>query len=359
MDRLQGNRISAVLHAIKNASISSDALLNWNVPGTPFYNGTVHVGTTWLKDNSCGGPHTTEYLFCEFENEPRIGDDMQYKATIANDGASISVRFVISNTAETRGFDFNGDNGEVRSCTIARIAGGGEGNLNSGTAISQVDCDTDTGIITFDIQWALTASEYIARNGSNSPTAHINWDGFNLDGVGQLQVSSIVDADDGAYSIDMNTTSTLKDLSTEDITSDTGTIDILNGDTANFTTRIDSAEANITNAVNAGSVDATGNVTVGGALVQSDSSLYNNFAGAMAIGTGANIATIDSGSVYVPGAIVDANDPSMFFDPNGISRTQDIRLTSRGGVALSNLLPNYVHKGAILIRGPGLVMPLT
>jgi hypothetical protein len=57
--------------------------------------------------------------------------------------------------------------------------------------------------------------------------------------------------------------------------------------------------------------------------------------------------------VYVPGAIVDANDPSMFFDPNGISRTQDIRLTSRGGVALSNLLPNYVHKGAILIRGPG------
>ncbi|EJG1066178.1 hypothetical protein J0674_20740 [Vibrio parahaemolyticus] len=372
VDQLQGQRIATLLHAIKNASRQSGALAQWNQPGQPFQNGAEHIGTMWLKPNTCGGTQTSEFLFCDFEDSPRIGDNMQYKTEVTNDGTQVELKLTVSNTAETRGFDFSGENGVKRSCTIARIAGGGLANLNSGTSISQVDCDFDTGIITMDITWGTSFSDDLSIHGTNSPLATIDWNGQDVDNMDRLEVSSIVDRENPVFRLDLNGTSNLNNLNVNSIDANSGTIDTLRSNSANLTsvrgTDLDYDNADIDRAdinradINNGDINTAsiGSATIDQATVrnrinQTNSSQMNNFAGGLAIGTGSNISTLENGSLYVPGAVVDFNDPSMFFDPNGVSRTRDIRLTSRGGVALSNLTSKYVHQGSATINGVGAI----
>jgi len=344
-DNLQGQRISTYIHAIKNASTQAGSLAQWNVAGQPFEDGSVHIGTLWLKDVACGGPQPSEFMFCDFENAPTIGDDMQYRSEISNDGTILNIAVEVSNATRTRGFDFNGENGVTRSCGIATVAGGGLSNTAFDGSLANVDCDTDTGIITFDIAWNSATSDDLSIRGLNSPLTAIPWGGQNLDDMDQLEVSTIVDRDDPVFTLDLDGTSELNVVNANEVNATDGTIDNFTSTDATITT-LGGTDLNYTN-VAAG----TANITT--AINQFDATQFNNLAGGLAVGTGSNISTIENGSIYVPGSLVDANDTSMFINPGGVSRVQDIRLTARGGVSLSNLTPNYVHKGATTIYGQG------
>lgn len=358
-DKQQAHSITTYLHSLKNASITSDALAEFATAGAPFENGTVHIGTTWLKTAACGGTQTSEYLFCEFENAPLIGDDMQYRTEITNDGTQMDISVEIGNTARTRGFDFAGEKATERSCRIARIAAGGLVDATFQGSTTEVDCDAkDTGIITMNVRYNTGSDDYIRRNGTNSPTATIDWDGQNIDGMNQLETSTVIDRDDNAYVLDLNGNSILQSLNVEDatitdatVTNATitdATITTANVDNANITTLTGTDLTYATGAITDLTVD---NATVQTQLTQNDATVVNSFAGGVKSGTGANTVSLESGSIYLTGAVVDENDESMFFNPGGISRTQDIRLTSRGGVLLSAMLPNYVNKGAVTIDG--------
>ena len=354
-DNQQGQSLSTLIHAVKIATTQSGALAQWNVPGSPFEDGAVHIGSTWLKEPPCGGPQPDEYLFCDHENEPQIGDDMQFRSEVSNDGVQLNVQVIVSNTAGTRGFDFNGVNGVRRSCAIARVAGGGLSNIGFDGAMSNVDCDQDTGIITFNVAWNSTTSEDLSIRGLNSPLVAIPWGGQDLDDMNELEVSTIVDRDAPAFNLDLDGASNLNTLNADTINAANGNFDNLDATVGNIDT-LTGTDLTYTN-INGTALDVdTGTIdtaTITTAINQMDNSVFNNFAGGLAVGVGANISTMENGSIYLPGAIVAQGDNSMFFDPAGVSRTQDIRLTSRGGVSLSNLTPNYVHKGSVTIYGQG------
>lgn len=346
-DNLQGQRISTFIHAIKNATTQAGSLAQWNVAGQPFEDGAVHIGTLWLKDVPCGGPQPDEFMFCDFENAPMIGDDMQYRSEISNDGTTLNIAVEVSDSTRSRGFDFNGENGVTRSCGIATVAGGGLSNTAFDGSLANVDCDTDTGVITFDIAWNSATSDDLSIRGLNSPLTAIPWGGQNLDDMDQLEVSTIVDRDDPVFTLDLDGTSELNVVNANEVNATDGTIDTFTSTDATITT-LDGTDLNYTNVI-----AGTANITT--AINQFDAAQFNNFAGGLAVGTGANISTIENGSIYVPGSIVDANDSSMFLDPGGVSRVLDMRLTARGGVSLSNLTPNYVHKGSTTIYGQGVL----
>ncbi|KAB0482467.1 hypothetical protein F7Q91_03395 [Vibrio chagasii] len=355
LDNQQGQSLSTLIHAVKIATTQTTALDQWNVAGAPFENGAVHIGSTWLKQPVCGGPQPDEYLFCDFQNEPQIGDDMQYRSEVSNDGIQLNVQVTVSNTAGTRGFDFNGTNGIRRSCAIARVAAGGLSNVGFSGAMSNVGCDQDTGVITFNVAWNSTTSEDLSIRGLNSPLVAIPWGGQNLNDMNQLEVSTIVDREAPVFNLDLDGTSTLNTLTADTLNATTGNIDNLTSNTGaiDTLTGTDLTYDNLNGTALDVDTGTIGTATINTAINQLDSNEINNFAGGVAVGTGPNISTIENGSIYLPGAIVAQGDNSMFFDPAGVSRTQDIRLTSRGGVSLSNLTPNYVHKGSVTIYGQG------
>jgi len=346
-DHLQGQRISTFVHAVKNASTQAGSLAQWNVAGQPFADGAVHIGSLWLKDAACGGPQPDEYIFCDFENQPRLGDNMQYRSEISNNGTTLNIRVEISNAARTRGFDFNGENGVTRSCTIARVAGGGLSNTAFDGALANVDCDDDTGVIIFNVVWNSTTSDDLSIRGLNSPLTAIPWNGQNIDNMNQLEVSTIVDREDPVFTLDLDGTSEVNILNANELTATDGTIDNFNSTDATITT-LDGTNLDYTNIT-------ADNARINTSINQFDATQFNNFAGGVAVGTGANIVTMENGSIFVPGSMVDATDSSMFVAPAEVSRVKDIRLTARGGIALSNLTANYIHKGATTIFGQGVL----
>lgn len=365
-NRQQGVRIANIVGAIRHAVMESTALGEFATAGARFQNGAVHVGTSWLKPTTCtGGTAPEEHLRCAFENEPLIGDGVQYTSTITNDGTKIiAVNLVIGNAAGTVGFQFNGQNLQYRSCAIARAAEGAHQQSSSAVGFSDYHCDPDSGVITVTMQQNVAASDFIHRGGLNSPTADIDWGGFELQNVSDVTASRVVDRDDTNFILDMDDTSIFNDLEVDDIESNTGTITTLESD--DFTT-IDAsvtgvatiAQGNIAqlNSTNgtittlSSTSQTTNDLTVTNSINQTNAAQSNNIAGSLKIGVGPNDVDINNGSIYLDGALIDSNDDSYFFDPDGVSRFKDGRITARGGVRLSTLLPNYVNKGSVNVVG--------
>lgn len=285
-DKQQAQKIATYLHAVKNASNANGSLSEWNVSGAPFEDGKVHTGTDWIKLTTCGGTQTTEYLFCNFESQPSIGDDMQYRTEISNDGATMNIEVEISNTSRTRGFNFGGENTTGRSCSIARMAAGGLTDASFDGSTSQVTCDAfNTGIITMQVRYGAADSDDINRRGLNEPLATIPWGGQDIDDMNQLEVSQIVDREDNSYILDLNgnsivndieindatintadiDTATIVEANIDDATIDNGTVTSLNGNSLDYASGdIDTLKSN------------TANIT--GSITQTDSSATNTFA---------------------------------------------------------------------------------
>lgn len=351
IDAQQGARIATVVNAIQQAILEPNALSEYNLPTGRFRDGRVLIGTGWLKSNACsGGSAPKSYIDCTFENRPSLGDNSAYRAEIANDGIEINVILHVgelnsaTNTIAT-GFFIDGSNYQYRSCRVARNAESSSKQIDS--QVAEYRCNPDNGLIEVDVTRLAGASNYIHRGGLNSPTAEINWGGQNLKNVNELEanqgtitslITDALTADTATITTATITNGTIDTLtssngSIDTLTSSNGTIDDLNSTTANI---------------------ANGNVSelnVSGGINQTDASRWNTIAGGMRIGTGAEMLEIGGGSIYTDGAFVDSTDNSYFVSPKEVSRLKDVRLTSRGGVRVSTLLPNYVNKGAVMING--------
>ena len=314
----EGKDISTFVTAVRHAISSTEALNQATDSSLPLHDGSVLEGSTWVKTKECGGSFTNEYLFCSFNNQLILGDNVDFKTSIENDGVIVKAIITIANPD---GYGFYGSADPLQSCEIGWNAKARDGLASGDSALSTYDCDKQTGVITIKLNFSSDNAEYLNRHGKNSPTAAIDWDHQNLNNVNELTTSLIKDADDDGFYIDMNGSSVMNSAKINNIDSTTL---------------------------------KTQDLTVSSSFSQTDATKLNSIAGGLSIGNSTDKVSVENGSIYLSGAIVSETDNSYFLDPK-VSRVQDFRLTSRGGVKVSALLPKYVNEGAVTINGQGVV----
>ena len=318
----------------------------WNVTGTAFQNGATYVGVDWLKDSSCstgtGAPFAL--LDCSYSDVAPLGDASTYTFTVSNDGTNIitTLRLVDAND-NTSGILIDGAQDLVISSMVANEAESRVSFDGNGSSTSFFTVDPTSSIVEIKIGLDIANTPYLRRDGAVTSTGtQVFENGAGIKGAQNVSSErfSAYDTATGTESttryVEPDAMSNIEDLTAEEI--EARNINVTNNLT---TVRLEAEDAFIEDA----EID---NLDVE-SFRQTDSSLSNNIAGELTVGTSDEII-LSNGELRLAGQVVDTDDTTYFLKPSNTSRLNDISVGSRGNHLLSTLLPNYVLKGVQQVR---------
>lgn len=307
----------------------------YNVSGAVFENGKVHLGLDWLKSSSyCGGTASapSDYLECQAPNAPFISHGLQYRSVIENDGVQVKVKVMVESVADPAvGITKNGKVDPMTAGAIANAAEAKSSNGNVGVSSEYYDANKTTAVVTITIASNTIRAPYLRADG------YVKWKGdqevstgesVSLKGLTDLTLSgSVIDTDDPSKVLNLDGNTVLNNLQA------------------------------------ANNISASKDITASGTLGGSEVIVVNNGTIGKDLGVGGTTRTkdlsategvtsqwIETGDAWVSGNIVDSKDPNFFLDLDSTSRFDDAIIGSRGNMRLSDMLPNYVLKGVVLVN---------
>ncbi|USD99005.1 hypothetical protein CTT30_23315 (plasmid) [Vibrio coralliilyticus] len=337
-----GEIANSVVRYISSAGDPASGLLapheQSNVAGQPFNNGTVHVGLNWLKANSCtGGSAPSEYLPCEYSERPIVGDNQQYRFTVSNDGTNLSVNFqYVDSNDVTRGVVVLGQTSTETAVAISTRAEGQVTFSSAGATNSFFNVDRNSAIISIQIGLNIANTPYQRTDGRTpiTGTEHFaNNAGIIFDTPGDIEGAQTISAERfSAYDRASTTVSTTRYIEP----SGTSEIESLNAANTVSTQALIAQDAYLDRIQTS-------------YIEQLDPTIQSLISGELKIGDNTNHTTIGGGNIATTGNIYDANDPNFLIDLDGTSRFQDIAIGALNEALLSERLPNFVQKGAVVI----------
>ncbi|MGD8116837.1 type II secretion system protein [Vibrio sp. TRT 29B02] len=336
-----GEIANAVVRYISSAGDPATGLLapheQFSTAGQPFNNGAVHVGLSWLKQTTCsGGLAPSNYLPCDYVERPIVGDDQVYRFTVNNDGTNLVVSFQYldrSNTA--RGVVIRGNVEPLVAATLSTKAEGAVSFSSAGATNTFFRVDPVSAIISMEIGLNIANTPYQRTDGRSPITGdeHLtNGASIIFDSAGDVRGANIVSAERfSAYDRASNTVSTTRFLEPDG----TSEIESLNA-AEEITTKSLRSDNSYLESIQTDYFE------------QLDANIQNIIAGELRVGNATNHTTLSEGHIFTTGNIYDANDPNYLIDIDGTSRFQDIALGALNEARLSERLPNFVQKGAVV-----------
>lgn len=361
---LQGQRLATIANAVvRYQSSGGDSsttppllspLEQWDQAGHPFVNGAVHLGLDWLKSQAfCGGSATSpvENLHCNTLNNPFLGGDTTYRFEISNNGTIINTRIQIVQKADhANGILSNTGDPDRHLAGEIAVAAEKLVSFSSMGATNSFFTATTTAIVQGDIGLNVANTPYSRRDGLVTITGtQIHEDGAGIEGAETISAERFADYDRATDTvsttrfIDMDGDSALERLTVEEFITPQAEIDNL---TSTF---IDSDGAIIDTAeINDLTVEY---------IQQIDASVQNQFAGQVRVGNATDNVTLSEGDVSMTGTLINADDDTYFvdMDPSGISRLNDIVLTSLGNRSISDVMPKLSMQGVKMVAANDLL----
>ncbi|ACH64811.1 hypothetical protein VFMJ11_B0109 (plasmid) [Aliivibrio fischeri MJ11] len=361
---LQGQRLATIANAVVHYQSSGgdssitpprpSPLAQWNIAGQPFENGAVHLGLDWLKSQLlCGGSANSpvENLHCNTLNDPFLGGDTIYRFEISNDGTIINTRIqIVQRTNHANGIQSIEGTldrhfaSEIAVATEKLVSFSSMGSTNSFFTA------TNTAIVQGDIGLNVANTPFLRRDGLVTATGtQVFEDGAGIEGAETISAERFADYDRATdtvsttHFIDMDGDSALERLSVEELSSPLANIDTL---TSTF---IDSDGAIINTAeINDLTIEY---------IQQTDASVQNQFAGQVKVGNATDNVTLSEGDISMTGTLINADDDSYFIDmePTGVSRLNDIVLTSLGNRSISDVMPKLSLQGVKMVAANDLL----
>lgn len=352
---LQGQRLATISNAVIRYQSSAEDLGatppilapedQFDQTGQPFFDGTVHTGLDWLKPASCGGEAPIELLNCNYPDLPILSDNGIYRFTIDNDGTRIYTTIsIVQADDETQGMVIRGELDDGVAVGIAVQAESMTTFTSVGAANTFFTVEGNS-IVTAQIGVDLTNNPYVRKSG-DIVTGDLDF----KNGAAINSASNVTSSRFSGYD------------STTDSSSTTRYVDPL-GDS--FLENLEAVNMTVTNTLDAttatiDSLSAEQAETTSletEYLRQTNPNVQSSFAGEVQVGAGTDRTIINNGDIYTSGVLANADDPSRFVDPSGVSVMNDIALGALGGALLSDLT-RYPLVGSVMVSyGQSIPMP--
>ncbi|RMG80354.1 MAG: prepilin-type N-terminal cleavage/methylation domain-containing protein [Chloroflexi bacterium] len=273
------------------------------------------AGVNWLKENGtcAGGTAPTQFLPCDFPDTLPGTGGMSFTTTITNTAGRLSA---VVTVAGPGGVGYRAHN-RVRVDLAGEAASAAMGfartSFTPAGLITFMDIQSDpaTGVITISVDTTPNADPWLRTDGNNTMNADITFSGggYNINNANTVNAQRLIDRDNPAFAVDPAGTSTMNDVNTQSAT--VGTLQALNA------------------GINAAAI---------GAL---DSDKIN----------ARSVATNE----VVADSIIDKNNASYFVNPDGVSRINDVLLSSKGDRPLSAMLSPWVFIQSYIARHNDLI----
>ncbi|WP_241032638.1 type II secretion system protein [Pseudomonas viridiflava] len=290
----------------------NNAVRNYIAKNIELATPTTRSGTSWLKNNTCGGSLASgsEFLPCDFPNalpgSPLPYGNLTFTTVLTSSGASPSRKVTATTTTSPFQISFKG-----RLTTRSDLAGLSAlsaaaalmtGYQKSGTGVSPYTATTDsnykanplTGVITMTAGNNASNDVWLRTDGGNSMHASLTFDGANPANRQILGASTIQNLAGQLFTIGAET---------------------------GIGKRLSAASST----VGSGVIVESDMEVVGRLLVDRSADIAGSLgvSGAASIGSDATV----NGQVYTQ-RIVDLNDGTFFLDPNGVSSLRSTRTRS-------------------------------
>ena len=309
----------------------------WDVSGAAFKDGAIHNGLDWLKSSDCsGGEAPIDLLDCDYNESPLVGDNQMYRFTISNDGTTVVPKLqLVDRTNTTLGLVIDGVIQPEIAAVIANRAEGRVAFTAMGAINTFFKVDRASAIISTEVGLNVSSTPYQRTDGSAPITGDehfANGAGIVFDTAGDIKGAENISAERfSSYDRATNTISSDRYLE-PDGTSSIENLKAAGGiETETITAKeafLDELQTNY--------------------LEQLDPDVQNVIRGELRIGDETDYTTLGQGHMFTTGNIYDANNPDFMINLDGISRMEDIAIGAANEALLSNRLPNFVQKGALV-----------
>lgn len=280
----------------------------------------VFVGVDWIKGPACvGGLAPEEFLPCNFQNIIAQAGGVGFTTTVINNAGVLNAIIVVDNGAAQGYFLRGGIRPDLAGAAVSSAAGFSVNNLTPAGLVTFADYQSNpaNAVITITVDTNPLTDPWVRTDGNNSMNADFDFSGvgFDIDNANDVESSSFTDRDNANFGIDPNQLSQLNN------------VNITN---ANIQSTVTGSLSAINAGINAASIGELTADTISAQTIASD--------------------------LVASGAYYDKDDTSFFIDANGLSRVNDVIISSKGDLPLSALLPNLVLLETYRV-GDGAVVP--